>query len=245
MAIELINEAGFKALGQTFALESHFTEADSLADFNNIQTDTDATVALDADGVGGVVLLTTGATDNNEAYLYSNEIHDIAEGKTNAFCARISYSESTTDDANVVVGFMSGVAANHLVDNGGGLVSSFTGAAFYKVDGETRWRVKSSIGTTSTDTETNITAGGGYQTFAVLITPTSSTTAKVDYFCDPNGGVDLKPIYEQGSDGRDRIISHTVTYASATEMAGLVGVKAGSASSEVVSVDYYRSAGVV
>ena len=211
--------------------------------WDSIQADTGATVTEDADGVGGVILLTTGATDNNEAYHYSNEILKIAANKPFEIEARIQYAEANTDDANVVVGVMDAIAANHLLDNGAGLAASFDGACIYKVDGETRWRVKSSNGTTKTDTETDVTAGGSsYQLLRIRVEPISSTEAEITFWIDASGGQNPVQCREYNANPRTPSIKHTVLLASMTEIALVIGVKAGDTNSEVVSVDYTQIA---
>lgn len=193
--------------------------------------DTTATVAV-SDAVGGVAVLTSDATDNNEAYLLTTkELFKFAQDKPLVFETRLQYAEANTDDANVCFGFMNAVGANSIVDDGAGPKSSYSGAVFFKVDGGTRWQCESSLSTTQTTTELTAansldkiakTAGGAsYQTFRIEVLPVSSTVAEVSFFID---GV--------------HVAKQNLTYTSATEMNAFVGVKAGGANSEVVSVDY-------
>lgn len=199
--------------------------------FTAIAADAGASVAR-TDAASGRVALTTGATDNNEAYLgTSQELFLFAANKPLAFEARVQYAEANTDDANVFIGLMDAVAANAIVDDGGGPKASFSGAGFYKVDGGTRWQVISSIATTRTTTDLTAvntlnkaaqTAGGNsFQVFRIEFQPTSSTVADVRFYID---GV--------------LVVVHQMTFTSATEMDAVIGVKAGSANSEVVTVDY-------
>lgn len=199
--------------------------------FTDTSADSGATVVA-SDAAGGIVVLTTGATDNNEAYLLTTkELFKFALDKTAIFEARIQYAEANTDDANVALGFMSAVAANSILDNGGGPAASYSGAVFFKVDGGTRWNVESSIAGTQQTTELTSalsrdklakTAGGSsYQTFRIEVRCANLTEAEISYFID---GV--------------FVYQHIVDVTSCTEMMAFVGVKAGDTNSEVVNVDY-------
>lgn len=193
--------------------------------------DTGATVAV-SDAAGGVLVLTTGGTDNNEAYcLTTKELFKFAADKPLVFETRLQYAEANTDDANVCCGFMDAVGADSILDNGAGPKASYSGAVFFKVDGGTRWNVETSLGGTQTTTEltaansldkTAKTAGGAsYQTLRIEVLPVSTTVAEVSFFVD---GV--------------HVAKHNLTYTSGTEMNAFVGVKAGGSNSEVVNVDY-------
>lgn len=199
--------------------------------FTAIAADGGASVAR-TDAAGGRVALTTGGTDNNEAYLgTSQEVFLFANDKPLVFEARLQYAEANTDDANLYVGLMDAVAANALVDDGGGPKASFSGAGFYKVDGGTRWQVISSLAANRTVTDLTAvntltklayTAGGSsFVTLRIEFMPLSSTSADVIFYIN---GVN--------------VVKHQLTYTSATEMDAVVGVKAGGANSEVVTVDY-------
>lgn len=192
-------------------------------------TGTGASAAVDADGVGGLLTLTTGATDNNEAYLLTtNELFKIVADKPLLFEALIDYDEANTDDANVACGFMDAVGADSILDNGAGPKASYSGAVIFKVDGETVWQFETSIGGTQTTTKSKHTAGGAAQELRIEIRPINSTEAEAIPFID---GAQMR-------DANDKLIKHTITFASATEMNAFVGAKAGGANSEVVNVDY-------
>ena len=88
--------------------------------FTDTSADSGATIAV-GDAAGGVNVLTTGATDNNEAYLLTTkELFKFAANKPLLFEARIQYAEANTDDANVCLGFMDAVGANSILDDGAG-----------------------------------------------------------------------------------------------------------------------------
>lgn len=193
--------------------------------------DTGASVA-GSDAVGGIATITTGATDNNEAYLLSTkEVFLIAASKPLYVETSLQFTEANTDDANVAFGLCNAVGANTIVDDGAGLVASFSGACLYKVDGGTTWNFITSIATTRTVTATTITAGGAsYQRLAIKIVPNSSTTALAYPFIDG----------QQCVDPTGALIVHSIAFASATEMNLFVGAKAGGANSEVVLVDWLQ-----
>jgi hypothetical protein len=197
--------------------------------WTRLVADAGSSVALQVDGQHGVIRLTTGATDNNEAMLYSPEIARFAANRTMHFEALVQYAEAATNAANVLVGMMDAPVANSLVDNGGGAKASYSGAVFLKVDGGTRWICETAVGSSKTTTITAVTAGGATpQRLEIDVIPVSSTVCDVIFKID---GL-------QCVDANGTKIKHTVAFGSATEMAAAFGVKAGSASSEVLSVDY-------
>jgi hypothetical protein len=207
----------------------HFNYFASGHQWTDTSGDTGASVA-GSDARGGVAVITTGATDNNEAYLLSTqEIFLISASKPIYAEAAVQFTEANTDDANVMFGLMNAVGANSIVDDGAGPKASFSGAVIYKVDGGTTWKFTTSIGTTNTTSATNTTAGGSaYQRLAISIEPISSTVALAIPFVDG----------QQLIDTSGNLIAHQITFASATEMNLFVGAKAGGANSEVVNVDW-------
>jgi hypothetical protein len=216
----------------TFGVWSDFDTFVSGDEFTDTSADAAATIAS-SDAAGGVVVLTTGGVDNNEAYLLSTkELFLIANDKPILASCRLKYSEANTDDANVAFGLMNAVAANSIVDDGAGLQSSYSGATFFKVDGGTNWKVEASLATTRTgaaeltatnslDKVAHVAASTAYQWLEIEIIPFNTTQAKANFWID-----------------EVLVQSITFTYTSATEMMVFVGVKAGGANSEVVSVDF-------
>lgn len=198
--------------------------------WTKVDGDSGASVAIDADGTGGLVALVTGATDNNEAYLHStNELFAFAASRPIEFEAGIQFAEASTDDANVLVGLMDAVAANALQDNGAGPKASYSGAVFFKADGDTLWSVETSVGGTQTTTQTKTTAGSSsQQRLRIEINPTGGSAAQVTFWANGQQCVD--------SDGK--LIRHEVSFGSATEMSAVLGLKAGGANSETLTVDY-------
>jgi hypothetical protein len=189
-----------------------------------------------ADGVKGVVALSPGAVDNDEIYLCGSlELYKFAASKTFIAEALIQFTEANTDDANVCFGFMNAVAADSIVDNGGGPKATGDYACIWKIDGGTKWYCGvQSNGTATPTTDTlgsktpagmtpvNVTAGGtAYQRLTVKVRCESSTAAVAEFYVD---GVNIGTI--------------NFAYASATEMQVFVGVKDGGANAETLNVDY-------
>lgn len=196
-----------------------------------LAADAGTSVAVGASAVGGTVVLTTGATDNNEAAVATtNSPFKMADDKPLLFESRIQYAEANTDDANVFAGFASGLnSADMLVDNGAGPKTSYSGAGLCKVDGETVWRCVSSKGTSQTSTQSTKGAGGATpQTLRVEVQPVDAATAEVTFYVDDD------PL----KDATGNVIKHSVAYSGAAAMQAGVCVKAGGANSEIVNVDY-------
>ena len=139
-------------------------------DFLNFTTATQGVTALvtDAgtsaaagDARAGVLVLTTGATNNNEVAVKTTNENYLFLADTDTYgAAYIQYAEAATDDANVMVGFMSALAADSLVDDGAGVRTTGCSAVIYKVDGGTVWRCHTRNGSASTDSVSTTTAGG-------------------------------------------------------------------------------------
>lgn len=208
-------------------------------DFLHYATATDGVTSLAADAGSsvaagdaraGVLVITTGATDNNEAGVRTTNENYLFLADTDTYgAAYIQYAEAATDDANVMVGFISAFAANNLGDDGAGPRASGCSAMIYKVDGGTVWRCHSRNGSASTDSVSTTTAGGAtYQKLEVELHETDGVNMDVVYRV--NGNL-LK-------DSNGLPIKHKVAIASATEMHFGVYAKAGGATSEVVNVDW-------
>ena len=203
-------------------------------------TATDSGTATLGDSAYGLLTLAPSdgtVADNDEIYLATTkELFLIQTGKHIFAECKLQFTEANTDDANVMFGLMNAVAANAIVDDAGGPKSSFSGAVFYKVDGGTVWRVRSSIGTSYTDTALTTTAGGSaYQTLRIEIRPNYDGVAFVNYFID--GQPVLNPSAQTPT-----VLQHSLTYSSATEMQLFVGAKNGGANNENIVVDYIAGA---
>jgi hypothetical protein len=228
-------------LPELLRLRNQFTTQDDfLRDVDSadwVTTLTDTGTASVGDAAGGILALVPSdgtVADNDEAYVESaNETFRFVADKPLLFEARVQFTEANTDDANILVGLMDAVAADALVDNGGGPKASYSGATFFKVDGGTVWQCETSVTTTQTTTELTaanvnnlakraVTAGGAaYQTLRIEYMPYSATNAYVSFFVD---GV--------------AVAQHDYIFTSATEMQIALGVKNGGANLETLNVDY-------
>lgn len=189
------------------------------------------TAFAQSDAHGGVISGSTGATDNNEIMVRStNEVFKFQADAPFYFEVCLQYTEANTDDANVAVGLADAAGANLLVDDGGGAGINSSGVLIYKVDGGTVWRCNSENNAVVTDTVSIQTAGGSsYQRLGISGLAVDGTNYEIEF------SLDGKPL----TDSNNKAIKHTLAYASATEMRLVVAyVKAGSANSETVLVDY-------
>lgn len=209
------------------------------SDFTNFATGQDGwtslvadagTGASVADGVRGTLAITTAATDNNEADVRTTtEIFLGAAGKPLWGRGRIQYTEANTDDANIMFGFMSALAANSLIDDGAGVRASGSIAVIYKVDGGTVWRCHSRDNSAATDTVSITTAGGSsYQELGIEIVEYTTLSANIIFT------VDSLPL----RDANNNVITHRWLYASLTEMNFGAYAKAGGANGETLNVDW-------
>lgn len=201
-------------------------------------TATDSGTVAVGDAAGGVVTLTASdgsVADNDEVYMLSTkELFLFASDKPITFQVRLQFTEENTDDANICVGLMNAVAANSILDDGGGPAASYSGMVVFKVDGGTVWQCESSLAGTQTTTVSSHTAGGSsYHTIRMEFKTVSSTVGEVAFFIDTAGGNNWK----QMTDANNKLIKHNVTYTSATEMMAFVGVKNGGANNQTCLVD--------
>lgn len=221
----------------SFGLMDDFLSYTDTQLFTKLASDGGSSVAITA-GAGGLLALTTGGTDNNEAMVATtNAVYSMADGKGLIFECRAQYAEANTSAANVAFGVSSAAAADLLVDNGAGPATSMSGALIFKVDGGTAFKCVSSKSTTQTISTSTLTAGSAsYQVFRVEIRQVGDTAqdvAEATFWVDQGNGL-LQLIDSTTA----RPIKHTVTYTSAAAMKACAYVKAGSASSEVLTVDY-------
>jgi len=190
-------------------------------------------IAITTDGVKRICRITTGATDNDEAYLFSSgESFKFLANKPFVAECKLAITEADDDRAMVIFGLMSDVGAGDAMqDDEDGPKGTYSGAIIFKMgtDVGTRvWNVESSVGSTQVPATGNGTAstvvastGGVFQTLRIEFLPTTTTGNQVNFFVD---GV--------------QIGSNIQTLTSATEMHLVVGVKASSAAAEIVDCDY-------
>lgn len=183
-----------------------------------------ATVADAAGGVLSLVPSDATVADNDEAYLRTtHELFRFAADKPLRFECRLRFTEANVDDANVLVGLMDAVSAGALQDNGNGPRASYSGAVFFKVDGSQVWQCETSVGasqTTSVTSASSVMAPGVWQTLRIEFRPYGSQ-AEAAFLVD---GL--------------LVARHSLTFAGATEMQVVLGVKNGSANNEELQVDY-------
>lgn len=229
---------GFDLLSQLVGKMDHFTAYNTADEWTTVATDS-GTAAVGDTANGELLLNPSDGTvaDNDEIYVKAtNETLLFAANRAICFAALVKWTEGNTDDLNVAVGFMNAVGANTILDDGGGPKASFSGAVFYKVDGGTVWRCRSSIGTTNTDSITNITAGGSaYQLLEIEFRAIDATLGEISFLID--GAV--------VNDSNNRPIKHQITYTGATEMQAFFGAKNGANTTvETLKIDaaaYWQS----
>src|SRR3990167_3880390 len=103
---------------RSFGFFDDFLEFVSADMWTDTSADTNSTVAVN-DGVKGICTITTGAVDNDEAYLLTTkELFKFANNKPLVFEALVQYAEANTDDANVAIGLSDAVGADQIVDDG-------------------------------------------------------------------------------------------------------------------------------
>lgn len=217
---------------QQYGVFSDFV--DDQSDLFFVDTVTDTGTAAVGDAVNGVMVLTPSdgtVADNDEVYLASaNEIFLFDDEKPMLAQCRLKFVETAAGVYNAFFGFVNAVAADTLVDNGGGMRASGSIAAIYKVDGGTVWRCTTRNNGVVTDTVSTTAAGGtAYQRLEIEVVSFDTLNVKVLFRVD---GVPLK-------DSQGREIVHTVAVASATEMQIAAGAKLGAiTNNDTLSLDY-------
>jgi hypothetical protein len=213
-----------------FGFSDDFEEYVSGDRFTSLASDGGTSVAA-GNLENGKAVVTTGATDNNEAAISTTTSpFKFGEDKPHVFEVLQQYAEAATDDANVFSGFISAAAANTMVDNGAGPATTFDGCGFFKVDGGTNWNIVVSNSTTQTKVEltaansldkTAKTAGGAaQQKLRIEFQPYSASKGEVRFFID------------------DVLVYKVAEWTFPTGvMFARTYIKAGGANSEVLNVD--------
>lgn len=237
--MKLVNDNLFANPQRQSDFEDHFTELNSVATTGRWANTKDAAGTL-ALGVAGetTVALTTSNVDNNENYLATNTKWDVLANRPLVAEGRFQYAEAATDDANIILGIAT-YAANTLIDDGGGLVASFSGFTFHKVDGGTKWIVTSSVGATRYGASTTtVTAGGaGFFSVRIEVRPISSTQAEAVFLYDSAGGTNFSQMRDNTTNA---LIKHIITYTSFAAAPFGFGLKAGGATDETLVCDRVR-----
>jgi hypothetical protein len=232
--------------------------------WTSVTTGGGASVAINSTGVGGLLTLTTGASKNNEAGVISTNAPFTFQNGTNnvgtpvIFQCEINYSEQDTSNAGIVVGLSSNWT-NILADNTWALPASFSGALVYKTPGSTTWSLATSVGTTQlTQNGGNtclypavnqriiiqcfIDVAGYVEVTASVGTPGTAGNSGVvgaTVLGQATGGVSwLLPNFNTSPSSRATPIKQYVAFSGAAAMKGGVFLKAGSGTSQPLSVDY-------
>jgi len=232
---------------RTFGFFDDFEWLISPHRWTTLAADATSAAAIDADGTHGVINLTTGATDNNEAAIgTTNEVFLFAADKPLVYETRLQFTEAATNDAAVAMGFGDGINSANFIADGGLSIVSGTCAVIYKRKDSLVWRVASSRaavpsagtrGVSGQDDETDLASTTtAYKIFRIEVLNVLSTTGtgtgiEITYFV--NGvqlnGTDNKPI--------KHVLNNSFTQGTHDMEAGAY-VKAGGAASEVVDIDY-------
>lgn len=199
--------------------------------FTTVVSDS-GTVAA-GDGDGGILVLTPSdgtIADNDEAYVRTTNKIATIKANANLYAAGfVQFTEAATNAANIFFGWASAIAANTLVDDGAGMLASFSGACIFKVDGSNVWKCISSNGATQTISVSTTTAGGSaYQMLEIKVDPIDSTTALISFWCNGKQLIDAST---------GRAITHRYTYTSAVAMYLGAGSKNGSANQQTLQID--------
>lgn len=194
--------------------------------------DVNCTAAITANAEGGVVALTTTATDNDQVMLATTNA--VFKARANAdivYVARVQYAESNTTNAyaNVAVGFSSDFTTDLLLDSGAGADVNHTGALIYKKDGGTKWICHASNGATQYETTSTTTAGG-------------SDWVELKITCEEQGDGNVRYTFHHNDqplrDTNGRAIAFNVAHSGSLSVKPGVFVKAGTTAAETVSVDF-------
>lgn len=220
--------------------ESQYIAADRWTPLTTDSSSAATLVLVDKTATNGILSITQDATDNDEIYFQTTVMPFlIASGRPMFYEIRLNSAELATSTNNVMVGFLSGVAAaNQLIDDGAGPIASATMAVIYKVDGGVLWRCRSQIGAAVGQTDTisqhsSSSAAGVYSVLRIEVQPVSSTLAEVVYSID-DGTSGMR----QMMDANDNPIKHQLTYTNAVACGAWFGCKTGGAQAEVLLVDY-------
>ena len=222
----------------------HFVSYNSGDQWTSVLTDS-GTVTIETTYPGGVMLLTASdgsVADNDEAYVgLTAKIFTIAARQPLVFEAQVLTTEANTDDQNTMIGFSSTNAANMLVDDGAGPPSSYTGAVFFKTDGDTVWQCETSKSTTQTTTR--LVAGTTYtQDGAILSLSTSWQKLRIEIL--PKNGITACDVTFQ-IDGKTVAVHKDVDFSSAAAMSPVFGIKNGGANNEFLRVQYCYASQVI
>ena len=218
-------------------LDDFFTFTDAQM-WTSTEGDSGASTVISTVG-GSSITLTTGATNENEVYVESTApVCDVINNRKITCGIIFQYAEAATSAANVIFGLTDQTGANLMGDVSAGPAATYEGALIYKIDGGTRWQTERSTGSPPTSSDTTVTAGGAAQQhLRITISPISSTDAEVVYEISDSGSLNTLQPAVQGASPRQAVIKDTLVYANTDDLNLVFGIKAGSAASEVLTVD--------
>jgi hypothetical protein len=204
--------------------------------------DTAAAAAYDADGVGGVLTLSAGTSDNGEAYIETNELFKFAVDKPLIAVARLKFTPVSADAGAIIFGLSDAPGANSIQDDEAGPDATYHGAFIFKNSGAATLSVEctgSAAGTQQTATTGSSMVSASWESFMIVVEPVSATDKRVTYYHDPNGG----QAWKQLKDTNGQLIQHTVSLtdqgAGTGEMALMAGIKNASAGeAQTLDIDY-------
>lgn len=231
-----------KQLGLTMIYFDDFIVGPSSTVYTHLAGDAGASVAT-SDAAGGWAKLTTGATLNNEACLYTRKCLTYAQDKPFYIQGRVRWTEANTDDVAVYFGASSAFGADLIVDGGANPATTHSGCGFFKAKDTTVWKSHTSKSTTQTTATSESTASGSAQanTLGIYVSPIDATNATVSFYIDTAGGENLMPLRIASTNARvTDLASNQVQVAISSAAAMAVGfyAKAGSANSETPEIDY-------
>ena len=186
---------------------------------------------------GGVIKLTTGATQENEVNIHTtNGLFLVALNRPIVVEAYVQFAQANTNNIEVAFGLADITdGANLMVDALAGPRTSGNQILMYTVGGDTNWHCQARNGTSVQDqaSSTPATPDTNFHRLRIEVQDMSQTQMICTYQVD---GVKLKPSTSQLVYGD---ISHTLNIASSALMKAVLYVKAGSGSSEVAVCDYF------
>jgi hypothetical protein len=188
------------------------------------------------DAHGGQYTVKTAGADNDYHFLTSDaESWKFQSGKPLQFEARFKLVEGATNVQNFVFGLSDDASATLLGADGAGPTASYDGALFFKTDGSLALQFESSnAGTQATNTSMLTMVSGQWYRIGFTFDPNDGTTGVLrPWAYDETAGV----LYNNGGKSSDDW-AQNITLSGLEEMRLVFGVKAGSATAEVLTVDY-------
>lgn len=205
------------------------------------------------DAINGVCKLTpsdSSVADNDEIYLASQQEPFVFKAGCPIYAScRMQFVEANADRANVIFGLMNAVAANSLIDDGGGPRASGSVCCIYKRETERYWRTQGRDYWDVQDMESQEPAGviSRVESIDGVVTTTTPWQTLEMWIEDPRPPYTVKErvmIATFAVDGRRLPVVHELSIINATEMQLFVGVKNGSAVMETLKVNWLYGEGV-